>query len=325
MFGRSTNIGARRRGTSKSPAFVQRSETKGHPNKKGQKNMLKKRIIVCLDVKDGRTTKGVKFKNNVDIGDPVEMAKKYYEQGVDELVFYDIMASANGRGPILDLISRVAEQVFIPFCVGGGIGSLEDIRSTILAGAEKVSLNSQAVKNPDLITQGARIFGNQCIVLGMDAAKDETCPSGYRVYINGGRVKTDLDAREWAIKAVKLGAGEMSGYRVYINGGRVKTDLDAREWAIKAVKLGAGEIVLNSIDADGMKTGYEINLTKMIAESVGVPVIASGGGGTSAHLADVLTNGKADAALVASMVHSMGYTVGGIKTDLSKLGVPVRM
>ena len=280
------------RGTSKSPAFVQQSGTKGHPNKKRSKYMLKKRIIVCLDVKDGRTTKGVKFKNNVDIGDPVEMAKKYYEQGVDELVFYDIMASANGRGPILDLISRVAEQVFIPFCVGGGIGSLEDIRSTILAGAEKVSLNSQAVKNPELITQGARIFGNQCIVLGMDAARDETCPSGYRVYINGGRIKTDLDAREWAIKAVKLGAGE---------------------------------IVLNSIDADGMKTGYEINLTKMIAESVGVPVIASGGGGTSGHLADVLTNGKADAALVASMVHSMGYTVEGIKADLSKMGVPVRL
>ena len=151
--------------------------------------MLKKRIIVCLDVKDGRTTKGVKFQNNVDIGDPVEMAKKYYDQGVDELVFYDIMASARGRGPILELISRVAEQVFIPFCVGGGIGSIEDIRSTILAGAEKVSLNSQAVKNPELISQGARIFGNQCIVLGMDAAKDETCPSGYRVFINGGRNK----------------------------------------------------------------------------------------------------------------------------------------
>lgn len=254
--------------------------------------MLKKRIIVCLDVKDGRTTKGVKFQNNVDIGDPVEMAKKYYEQGVDELVFYDIMASARGRGPILDLISRVAEQVFIPFCVGGGIGSIEDIRSTILAGAEKVSLNSQAVKNPELISQGAQIFGNQCIVLGMDAAKDETCPSGYRVFINGGRTKTDLDAREWAIKAVKLGAGE---------------------------------IVLNSIDADGMKNGYEINLTKMIAESVGVPVIASGGGGTPEHLANVLKEGKADAALIASMVHSMGYTVGGIKADLDKMGVPVRM
>ncbi|WP_407425030.1 imidazole glycerol phosphate synthase subunit HisF [Treponema sp.] len=254
--------------------------------------MLKKRIIVCLDVKDGRTTKGVKFQNNIDIGDPVEMAKKYYEQGVDELVFYDIMASARGRGPILDLISRVAEQVFIPFCVGGGIGSIEDIRSTILAGAEKISLNSQAVKNPDLIREGAGIFGNQCIVLGMDAAKDSEMPSGYRVYINGGRVKTDLDALEWAKKAVSLGAGE---------------------------------IVLNSIDADGVRQGYELNITRMIAENVSVPVIASGGGGTPQHLADVLTAGKADAALIASMVHSMGYTVEGIKRDLNALGVPVRL
>ncbi len=254
--------------------------------------MLKKRIIVCLDVKDGRTTKGVKFKNNVDIGDPVEMAAKYYKQGVDELVFYDIMASASGRGPILNLISRVAEQVFIPFCVGGGIGSIEDIRSTILAGAEKVSLNSQAVKNPTLIQEGARIFGNQCIVLGMDAARDPTT---------------------------------LSGYRVYINGGRTKTDFDALEWAKRAVELGAGEIVLNSIDADGMKDGYELNLTRMIAENVPVPVIASGGGGKPEHLADVLTEGKADAALIASMVHSMGYTVGGIKDDLSKMGVPVRI
>ncbi len=254
--------------------------------------MLKKRIIVCLDVKDGRTTKGIKFKNNVDIGDPVEMAAEYYRQGVDELVFYDIMASASGRGPILDLISRVASQVFIPFCVGGGIGSIEDIRSTILAGAEKVSLNSQAVKNPELIREGARIFGNQCIVLGMDAAKDPTSPSGYRVYINGGRTKTELDALEWAKHAVGLGAGE---------------------------------IVLNSIDADGMKNGYEINLTKMIAENVSVPVIASGGGGTPKHLADVFSDGKADAALIASMVHSMGYTVSGIKEELNKMGVPVRL
>ena len=254
--------------------------------------MIKKRIIVCLDVKDGRTTKGVKFQNNVDIGDPVEMAKKYYEQGVDELVFYDIMASARGRGPILELIARVASQVFIPFCVGGGIGSIEDIRSTILAGAEKISLNSQAVKNPELIRKGAEVFGNQCIVIGMDAKKDETAPSGYRVYINGGRVKTDYDALDWAKKAVELGAGE---------------------------------IVLNSIDADGMRNGYEINLTRMIAENVPVPVIASGGGGTSEHLADVLKDGKADAALIASMVHSMGYTVGGIKEDLNKLGVPVRL
>ena len=254
--------------------------------------MLKKRIIVCLDVKDGRTTKGVKFLNNVDIGDPVEMARAYYEQGVDELVFYDIIASARGRGPILDLISQVASQVFIPFCVGGGIGTVEDIRSTILAGAEKVSLNSQAVKNPDLISQGARIFGNQCIVLGMDAARDPEMPSGYRVYINGGRVKTDLDALAWAKKACELGAGE---------------------------------IVLNSIDADGTKAGYEINLTRMIAENVSVPVIASGGGGTPQHLAHVLKEGKADAALIASMVHSGRYTVGSIKADLDKAGIPVRM
>ncbi len=254
--------------------------------------MLKKRIIVCLDVKDGRTTKGVKFQNNRDIGDPVQMAAEYYRQGVDELVFYDIMASARGRGPILDLIARVASQVFIPFCVGGGIGTVEDIRSTILAGAEKVSLNSQAVKNPSLITEGARIFGNQCIVLGMDAARDSAMPSGYRVYINGGRVKTDLDAREWALKAVELGAGE---------------------------------IVLNSIDADGTKAGYELTLTRMIAEAVTVPVIASGGGGTVQHMADVLTEGRADAALIATMVHSGEYTVGSIKRELSAAGIPVRL
>ncbi|MBR6192870.1 MAG: imidazole glycerol phosphate synthase subunit HisF [Treponema sp.] len=253
--------------------------------------MLKKRIIVCLDVKDGRTTKGVKFLNNVDIGDPVDMAAEYYRQGVDELVFYDIMASARGRGPILDLISRVASQVFIPFCVGGGIGTLDDIRSTILAGAEKVSLNSQAVKNPDLISQGAKVFGNQCIVLGMDAAKDEKMPSGYRVYINGGRVATELDAVEWAKKAVSLGAGE---------------------------------IVLNSIDADGTRDGYELTVTKKISEAVDVPVIASGGGGKPEHLVKVLTEGKADAALIASMVHSGDYTIGGIKAELEKSGVPVR-
>lgn len=254
--------------------------------------MLKKRIIVCLDVKDGRTTKGVKFQNNVDIGDPVEMAAEYYRQGVDELVFYDIMASARGRGPILDLIARVASQVFIPFCVGGGIGTLDDIRSTILAGAEKVSLNSQAVKHPELIKEGARVFGNQCIVLGMDAAKDEAMPSGYRVYINGGRVATELDALDWAKKAVGLGAGE---------------------------------IVLNSMDADGTRNGYELNLTRMISENVEVPVIASGGGGTVQHLADVLKDGKADAALIASMVHSGDYTISGIKTDLAKLNVLVRV
>ncbi len=254
--------------------------------------MIKKRVIVCLDVKDGRTTKGVKFQNNIDIGDPVEMAAEYYRQGVDELVFYDIIASARGRGPILDLISKVASQVFIPFCVGGGINTIEDIRDTILAGAEKVSLNSPAVKNPALITEGARIFGNQCIVLGMDVRKDSTKPSGYGTTIHGGRVDTGLDALEWAKKGVSLGAGE---------------------------------IVLNSMDADGTKAGYDIELTRMIAENVSVPVIASGGGGTPQHMADVLKEGKADAALIASMVHNGTYTVDGIKRDLNQLGVPVRL
>lgn len=254
--------------------------------------MLKKRIIICLDVKDGRTTKGVKFQNNIDIGDPVDMAAEYYSQGVDELVFYDIMASARGRGPILDLISRVASKIFIPFCVGGGIGTLDDIRSTILAGAEKVSLNSQAVKHPELISEGARIFGKQCIVLGMDVRRDPSKPSCFGTTINGGRVDTGLDALEWAKRGVELGAGE---------------------------------IVLNSMDADGTRNGYDIELTKLIADNVPVPVIASGGGGKVEHLEKVLTQGNADAALIASMVHSGEYTVGSIKTELDKSGVPVRL
>lgn len=253
--------------------------------------MLKKRIIVCLDVKDGRTTKGVKFLDNVDIGDPVVMAEEYYKQGVDELVFYDIMASARDRGPTLDLIARVAETIHIPFCVGGGIATVDDIRKTILAGAEKVSVNSPAVRNPALIGEGAAIFGNQCIVLGMDAKRDSAMKSGYRVFINGGRVATELDALEWAIRAESLGAGE---------------------------------IVLNSIDADGTRDGYEIPLTRMISESVSIPVVASGGAGTPDHMARVLTEGKADAALIASMVHSGDYTVGSIKDALALKGVPVR-
>lgn len=253
--------------------------------------MLKKRIIVCLDVKDGRTTKGVKFLDNVDIGDPVAMAEEYYRQGVDELVFYDIMASARDRGPTLDLIRRVAETIHIPFCVGGGISTVDDIRNTILAGAEKVSINSPAVRTPELLTDGANIFGAQCVVLGMDAKRDPAMKSGYRVFINGGRVATDFDALEWAIRAERLGAGE---------------------------------IVLNSIDADGTRDGYEIPLTKMISEHVGIPVVASGGAGTIEHMARVLTKGKADAALIASMVHSGDYTIGSIKEGLAARGIPVR-
>ena len=254
--------------------------------------MLEKRIVVCLDVRDGKTTKGIKFKGNVDIGDPVEMARNYYEQGVDELVFYDITASSEGRGIMIDVVREVARQIFIPFCVGGGIGSVDDMRAVLLAGAEKVSVNSQAVKNPEIISQGARLFGNQCIVLGMDARADEAMPSGYRVVINGGRTDTELDALEWALRAEELGAGE---------------------------------IVLNSIDTDGMREGYELNITSMISGKVSIPVVASGGGGTPEHLARVLTEGRADAALIASMVHYGDYELGSIKEYLAERNIPVRI
>ncbi len=254
--------------------------------------MLKKRIIVCLDVRDGKTTKGIKFKGNVDIGDPVAMAEEYYRQGVDELVFYDITASAENRGIIIDVVRRVAEKIFIPFAVGGGIGNVDDMRSVLLAGGEKVSVNSRAVNNPGIIDAGASLFGSQCIVLGMDAKADPEMPSGYRVYINGGRKATELDALAWAKEAVNRGAGE---------------------------------IVVNSIDADGTEEGYDITVTRRISESVGVPVVASGGAGTPMHLADVLTKGKADAALIASMVHLQGYTVGEIKKLLYSKHIDVRM
>lgn len=254
--------------------------------------MFQKRIVVCLDVRDGKTTKGIKFKGNVDIGDPVEMAEEYYKQGVDELVFYDITASSDKRGIMIDVVKEVAKKIFIPFTVGGGINSLEDIRAVIDAGAEKVSLNSGAVKNPDIIRQGAEVFGAQCIVLGMDAKKDDTAPSGYRIVINGGRTDT-----KW----------------------------DALEWAKEAERLGAGEIVLNSIDADGMKSGYELTVTKMISDAVSIPVVASGGAGKPEHLRDVLTEGHADAALIASMVHYGDYTVSEIKKELDAEGVSVRM
>jgi len=254
--------------------------------------VLQKRIIVCLDVRDGKTTKGIKFKGNVDIGDPVQMAEEYYKQGVDELVFYDITASSEKRGIMIDLVSQVAEKIFIPFSVGGGIRTLEDMKKVILAGAEKVSVNSSAVLNPSIISEGAAHFGKQCIVVGMDVEADISKPSGYGIVINGGRKRVDLDAYEWAKKVEALGAGE---------------------------------IVLNSIDADGTKEGYELKLTRMISEGVGIPVIASGGAGTSQHLADVFNKGKADAALIASMVHIDGYTVGGIKEFLKNKNIPVRI
>ncbi|MGD9974202.1 MAG: imidazole glycerol phosphate synthase subunit HisF [Desulfatirhabdiaceae bacterium] len=256
--------------------------------------MLSKRIIVCLDVRDGRTTKGIKFQHNVDIGDPVEMARLYYEAGADEIVFYDITASSDRRDIMIDVVRRVAETIFIPFSVGGGIRSLEDMRRVLLAGAEKISVNSAAVKNPSIIQEGARAFGNQCIVLGMDVK--QVAPSG-------------------AIP---------SGYEIVINGGRTHMGMDALEWAMTAESLGAGEICLNSIDADGTREGYELNLTSLISTRVGIPVIASGGAGKPVHLLQVLTDGQADAALIASMVHYGTYSISGIKNYLHEAGVAVR-
>jgi len=235
--------------------------------------MLSKRIIPCLDVREGQTTKGIKFKNNIDIGDPVEMARYYYEAGADEIVFYDITASHEKRDIMIDVVRRVAETIFIPFSVGGGIRNVDDMRNVLLAGAEKVSVNSAAVLNPEVISRGARAFGSQCIVLGMD------------------------------VKHVGESARIPSGYEIVINGGRTYMGIDALKWAIEARERGAGEICLNSIDADGMQQGYELILTSLISENVGIPVIASGGAGKPEHLADVLTKGQADAALIASMVH----------------------
>jgi imidazole glycerol-phosphate synthase subunit HisF len=257
--------------------------------------MLSKRIIPCLDVRDGKLTKGIKFKGNVDIGDPVEAAREYYEQGADEIVFYDITASSDDRNIMLDVVRRVAETIFIPFSVGGGIRSLDDMRQVILAGAEKISINSEAIKNPPLITEGARAFGSQCVVLGMD------------------------------VKKVPPGVKTPSGYEMVIHGGRVYTGIDALAWAKEAQERGAGEICLNSIDADGTQDGYEIELTRLISSSVRIPVIASGGAGKPFHLVDVLTKGEADAALIASMVHYRTYTISQIKNELFNHGIKTRL
>lgn len=256
--------------------------------------MLLKRLIVCLDVRNGRVTKGVKFKGNVDVGDPVEMAAQYCKDGADELVFYDITASAEHRCCDLDMVARAARALSVPFTVGGGIRGVEDMRAALLAGADKVSLNSLAVESPEILTEGAKAFGRQCVVLGMDA------------------------------KRVPVSASIPSGYEVVIRGGRQPTGRDALAWAQEAVARGAGEICLNAIDTDGVREGYELPITRMVSEAVSVPVIASGGAGTPQHLVDVLTEGRADAALVASMVHTMGYTCGGIKQALRDAGISMR-
>ncbi len=256
--------------------------------------MLSKRIIPCLDVRNGKLTKGVKFKGNVDIGDPVETAKKYYEEGADEIVFYDITASAEARGIFLDVVEKVASQIFIPFSVGGGINTVKDMRDVLLAGAEKVSVNSGAVKNPDIISEGATQFGSQCVVLGMDVKrveKSEKIPSGFEIVIHGGRKYMGIDALEWA----KTGEA-----------------------------LGAGEICLNSIDADGTKDGYDLELTRLVSEAVHIPVIASGGAGHPSHMVDAVSKGKASAALIASIVHYGEWDIPAIKKYMTNKGVVTR-
>ena len=257
--------------------------------------MLSKRVIACLDVRDGKLAKSIKFVNTKDIGDPVEKAREYYLDGLDELVFYDITASSDHRKIMLDVVDAVASQVFIPLSVGGGIRSVADATDLRLAGAEKINVNSAAVLNPVLISDCAEKIGNQNVVLSMDirqTTSTKECPSGYEIVIKGGRKPMNMDALAWAME------GE---------------------------KLGAGELVVNSIDADGTKEGYELALTKMISEAVSIPVIASGGAGTPSHLYEVLEEGKADAALVASMVHYGEYSVSGIKRYLDDRGLKIRM
>ena len=251
--------------------------------------MYAKRIIPCLDVKNGRVVKGVSFVNLRDAGDPVECAAAYDKQGADELVLLDIMASHEGRATMIDIVERVAAQVFIPFTVGGGIRTVEDFTELLRAGADKISVNSAAVKNPDLINEAAYKFGSQCVVCAIDAKRRE------------------------------------GGWEVYLNGGRVPTGIDAVKWAQEAVSRGAGEILLTSMDCDGQKTGYDVELTKAVSKAVGVPVIASGGAGKAEHFLDVLTEGKADAVLAASLFHFNELPVPELKKYLKENNIPVRI
>lgn len=250
--------------------------------------MLAKRIIPCLDIKDGRVVKGVNFINLRDAGDPVEQARLYDQQGADELVFLDISATHEGRKTTLDLVGRVADTVFMPLTVGGGIRTVEEMHALLLAGADKVSVNSAAVKRPELLSEGAGRFGAQCIVLAIDARRAN------------------------------------AGWEVYVNGGRMPTGIDVVEWAVRGVKLGAGEILLTSMDADGTLAGFDLELTRSIAEAVPVPVIASGGAGTVLHFAEVLTQGKADAALAASLFHDGKLRITDLKNELDQQNIPVR-
>ncbi len=252
--------------------------------------MLTKRIIPCLDVHNGRVVKGVNFVDLKDAGDPVEIAKAYDAAGADELVFLDITASSDARNIILNLVHKTAEQVFIPFTVGGGIRTVEDFREILKAGADKISVNSAAIKRPELISEAAYKFGSQCVVVAIDAKRKDD-----------------------------------GNFSVFLNGGRVDTGLDAIEWAKKAEELGAGEILLTSMDADGTKAGYDLELTKKVSDSVNIPVIASGGAGTLPHFYDALESGGADAVLAASLFHYKELTINELKEYLKGRGIPVRL
>ena len=249
------------------------------------------RIIPCLDVNNGRVVKGVNFVNLTDAGDPVEIAAAYDSAGADELVFLDITASSDGRNTVVDMVRRVAEKVFIPFTVGGGIRTVEDFRAILREGADKVSVNSAAIKRPELIKEAAEIFGSQCVVVAIDAKRREP----------------------------------FDGWNIYLNGGRVDTGIDAIEWAKKAESLGAGEILLTSMDCDGTKNGYDIELTRKISEAVSIPVIASGGAGKLEHFKDAVTEGKADAVLAASLFHFKELEIKEVKEYLQKEGISVRL
>lgn len=253
--------------------------------------MYAKRIIPCLDVNCGRVVKGVNFVNLIDAGDPVECAAVYDKAGADELVFLDITASSDARNTVVDMVEAVAKRVFIPFTVGGGIRTVEDFRTILNAGADKVSVNSAAVKNPELIRDAAERFGSQCVVVAIDAKRRE----------------------------------DGSGWDVYLNGGRVNTGIDAVEWAVKAAELGAGEILLTSMDCDGTKAGYDLELTRAVSESVNIPVIASGGAGTMEHFLDAFRDGKADAVLAASLFHFKEIEIGDLKQYLAENGESVRL
>ncbi len=251
--------------------------------------MYAKRIIPCLDVKNGRVVKGVSFVGLRDAGDPVECARAYDEQGADELVLLDIVATHEGRGTMLDIVKRVAESVFIPFTVGGGIRSTDDFKELLRAGADKISVNSAAVRNPELINDASYKFGAQCVVCAIDAKRNE------------------------------------DGWEVYLNGGRIPTGIDAVKWAVEAEQRGAGEILLTSMDTDGQKTGYDIELTRAVSEKVGIPVIASGGAGKAEHFYDAFTIGKADAVLAASLFHYNELPIPQLKEYLHKNNIPVRI